>query len=113
MLAVLPLTTVSPRASSVGVSKLVRSIVKQLQNVKNCVIASRDEITAWQSNELHSNSSTLISVVTDLYAIISGSLKLLTNLVVTTPAALVKKSTIFLLDYHAKLFGLARNDTQD
>ena len=30
---------------------LVRNffIVKQLQNIKNCVIASRDEITAWQS----------------------------------------------------------------
>ncbi|MBQ9682716.1 MAG: hypothetical protein IJV35_05535 [Neisseriaceae bacterium] len=55
-------------------------IVKQLQNVKNCVIASRDEITAWQSNELHSNSSTLISVVTDLLLIISGSLNCLRTL---------------------------------
>ena len=64
--------------------------------LKNSVIASRDEITAWQSNELHSNSSTPQGVVTDLSVIISGSLKLLTNLVVTTPMALVKKSTIFL-----------------
>ncbi|MBQ9683653.1 MAG: hypothetical protein IJV35_10360 [Neisseriaceae bacterium] len=88
-------------------------IVKQLQNVKNCVIARQDEVLSWQSNELHSNSSTPQGVVTDLSAIISGSLKLFMNLVVTTPAALVKKSTIFLLDYHAKPFGLARNDTQD
>ena len=34
-------------------------------------------------------------VVTDLSAIISGSLKLLTNLVVTTPAALVKNLRFF------------------
>ena len=80
--------------------------------LKNSVIASRDEITAWQSNELHSNSSTLQGVVTDLSVIISGSLKLLTNLVVTTPMALVKKSTIFLLDYHALTCVKARNDTQ-
>ncbi|MBQ9683215.1 MAG: hypothetical protein IJV35_08110 [Neisseriaceae bacterium] len=70
-------------------------IVKQLQNVKNCVIASRDKVSAWQSNELHSNSSTLISVVTDLSAIILGSLKLLMNLVVTTPVALVKNLRFF------------------
>ena len=39
--------------------------------------------------------------------------KLLMNLGVTTPVALVKKSTIFLLDYHALTFVKARNDTQD
>ena len=105
-----------------GVSKLVRSIVKQLQNVKNCVIASRDEITAWQSNELHSNSSTPQGVVTVVSAIISGSLKLLMNLVVTTPVALVKNLRFLTslrslnavsLDYHALTFVKARNDTQD
>ncbi|MBQ9681660.1 MAG: hypothetical protein IJV35_00120 [Neisseriaceae bacterium] len=42
--------------------------------LKNRVIARQDEVLSWQSNELHSNSSTLISVVTDLSAIISGSL---------------------------------------
>ena len=63
--------------------------------LKNRVIASRDEITAWQSNELHSNSSTPQGVVTDLSAIISGSLKLLMNLVVTTPVAFVKNLLFF------------------
>ncbi|MBO7554906.1 MAG: hypothetical protein J6T41_02930 [Neisseriaceae bacterium] len=45
--------------------------------LKNRVIARVNEITAWQSNELHSNSSTLISVVTDLSVIISGNLNCL------------------------------------
>ena len=63
--------------------------------LKNRVIASRDEITAWHSDELRSNSSTLISVVTVVSVIISGSLKLFMNLVVTTPCGVGEKSAIF------------------
>ncbi|MBR7001459.1 MAG: hypothetical protein IKI11_02190 [Neisseriaceae bacterium] len=63
--------------------------------LKNRVIASRDKVSAWQSNELRSNSSTLISVVTDLSVIISGSLKLFMNLVVTTLVSVDKKPAVF------------------
>ncbi|MBQ9682762.1 MAG: hypothetical protein IJV35_05780 [Neisseriaceae bacterium] len=59
------------------------------------VIASRNKVSAWQSNELRSNSSTPQGVVTVVSVIISGSLKLLMNLVVTTPVALVKNLRFF------------------